>query len=489
MKLFRKIILVVIVGSVIAPPVWATSGVKESVVKIYTVFNSYDYDEPWKMLRQTRRNGTGCIISEKRILTNAHVVADQKFIQIKKAGEAKKYIAEVEIVAHECDLAILRSTDDSFFSGVAPVAIGGLPEVRDKVAVYGFSGGGDELCITEGVVSRIEHRKYTHSRAYLLTCQIDAAINPGSSGGPVIKDETLVGVAFQAGSGENIGYMVPAPVINHFLEDIKDGTYDGIPGLGISWQQMENPDLRLKFGMAEHQTGVLVNKVYPHSPARGAVKTGDIILSIDGENVENDGTIEFRPGERTFSEYLMQRKYINEKATLENLRQGSLINIEITLTMPMNSGQLVPDEKYDVAPTYYILGGLVFEPLTLNFLKTWKKWYLNAPSNLLNYYFRGEPTEDRREIVVLVKVLADEINVGYHELRNNVISSVNGREISAMKDLVNAFEGNEEKYHIIVDEQGYQLVLEKKKVDENRERILNKYRISSDRSKDLVLEK
>jgi len=489
MKLFRKIILVVIVSSVIAPPVWATSGVKESVVKIYTVFNRYDYDEPWKMLRQTRRNGTGCIISGKRILTNAHVVADQKFIQIKKAGEAKKYIAEVEIVAHECDLAILRSTDDSFFFGVAPVAIGGLPEVRDKVAVYGFSEGGDELCITEGVVSRIEHRKYTHSRAYLLTCQIDAAINPGSSGGPVIKDETLVGVAFQAGSGENIGYMVPAPVINHFLEDIKDGTYDGIPGFGISWQKMENPDLRLKFGMDEHQTGVLLNKVYPHSPARGAVKTGDIILSIDGENVENDGTIEFRPGERTFSGYLIQRKYINERVTLEILRQGSLINIEITLTMPMNFGQLVPDEQYDVAPTYYILGGLVFEPLTLNFLKTWNKWYLNAPSNLLNYYFRGEPTEDRREIVVLVKVLADESNVGYHELRNNVISSVNGREISAMKDLVNAFEENEEKYHRIVDEQGYQIVLEKKKVDENREKILNKYRISSDRSKDLVLEK
>jgi len=91
--------------------------------------------------------------------------------------------------------------------------------------------------------------------------------------------------------------------------------------------------------------------------------------------------------------------------------------------------------------------------------------------------------------VVLVKVLADESNVGYHELRNNVISSVNGREISAMKDLVNAFEENEEKYHRIVDEQGYQIVLEKKKVDENREKILNKYRISSDRSKDLVLEK
>lgn len=485
MRLFQRALFVVVVSLVIAPPVWAKGGAKEAVVKIFNVYNSYDYDEPWKMLRQKRRNGTGCIISGGRILTNAHVVADQKFIQIKKAGEARKYIAEVAIVAHECDLAILRSTDDSIFSGVRPIEIGSLPEMQDKVAVYGFSEGGDELCITEGVVSRIEHRKYTHSRAYLLTCQIDAAINPGSSGGPVIKDDKVVGVAFQAGSGENIGYMVPAPIIRHFLDDIEDGGYDGIPGLGISWQKMENPDLRLRYGMTGHQTGLLVNKVYPHSPAWGLLRPGDIILSIDGQNVENDGTIEFRPGERTFSGYLIQNKYINDAVVLGILREKSPMDVEITLTTPMNSGRLVPDERYDEPPTYYIIGGLVFEPLTLNFLKTWKKWYLNAPSNLLNYYFRGEPTEGRREIVVLVKVLADEINVGYHDWKNNVIASVNGRKIATMRDLAEAFEENRGEYHAVVDEEGYLLVLDKRKVDENHERILRKYRIGSDRSRDL----
>jgi len=279
--------------------------------------------------------------------------------------------------------------------------------------------------------------------------------------------------------------MVPAPIINHFLEDTEDGTYDGIPGLGISWQEMENPDLRLKFGMTEKQGGVLVNKIYPDSPARGIVKSGDIILSIDGKNVENDGTIEFREGERTFSGYLVQKKYINDIVNLEILRENNRMNIDIKLTAPMNFGQLVPSERYDVAPAYYILGGLVFEPLTLNFLKTWKRWYLNAPSNLLNYYFHGKPTDERREIVVLVKVLADEINVGYHEWRNSVISNVNGKKISTIKDLVNAFEEHQGKYHTIVDERGYKIVLDKNKVDENSQRILKKYRINSDRSKNL----
>ena len=302
----------------------------------------------------------------------------------------------------------------------------------------------------------------------------------------MIKDDKLVGVAFQGLSGENIGYMVPAPVITYFLEDITDGTYDGPPGLGISWQKTENPDLRLKYGMTGNETGVLVNKTYPDSPARGVLKPEDIILSIDGKNVENDGTVAFRKGERTFFGYLLQKKFINDTTQFEILREKNVLDIEITLSKPMKCGRLVPYEQYDVAPTYYIAGGLVFEPLTLNYLKTWKEWYLNAPSNLLNYYYYGEPTDDRREIVALVKVLADELNTGYHEWENRVVSYVNGKKISAMKDLVGAFEEHKGKYYTIVDERGYKIVLDKNKVEEHSKRILKKYKIDSDRSKDLA---
>ena len=158
------------------------------------------------------------------------------------------------------------------------------------------------------------------------------------------------------------------------------------------------------------------------------------------------------------------------------------MHIDVKLTKPLNVGRLVPYQLYDVAPTYYILGGLVFEPLSLNFLKEWRNWRNNAPRHLVNSYYQGEPTDDQREIIVLVKVLADEINVGYHDWRYNVISHVNGKRISTMKDLVSAFEEYQGEYHTIVDESGYKIVLDKSKVDKNGERILKKYKISSDRS-------
>jgi hypothetical protein len=280
--------------------------------------------------------------------------------------------------------------------------------------------------------------------------------------------------------------MVPVPVINHFLEDIEDGKYGGIPEVGILTQSMENPDIRAKFGMTKKQAGVLINRIYPGSPAKGILKPGDIILSIEGKNVENDGTIEFRKGERTSFGYLIQKKYIDDTVKIKILRDNKIVDIEIKLTKPVNFGRLVPYKRYDVAPTYYILGGMVFEPLTLNYLETFGNWRRRRIlTNLNNYFFYGKPTEDRREIIVLIRVLADKINVGYHDLANIVISHVNGKKISTMKDLVNAFEEHNGKFHVIVGEQDYMIVLDKKKVDESAQRILKKYKIDADRAKDL----
>ena len=135
MKCSKMIFLVMILSFASTPTAWANRYIKDAVVKIYTVTNKYDYYEPWQKMGQNSRNGSGCIIRGKRILTNAHVVANQTFIQVRRAGEAKKYTAEVQVVAHECDLAILKVNDDSFFSGVKPIDIGSLAEIRDKVAV------------------------------------------------------------------------------------------------------------------------------------------------------------------------------------------------------------------------------------------------------------------------------------------------------------------------------------------------------------------
>lgn len=485
----KKIFFVLILLLFYAPFLNAQTPIAKSVVKIYVVVTSYNYDNPWQMGGQTNGTGSGSIIDGNRILTNAHVVSNSTFIQVKKAGEATKYTAHVSSISHESDLAILTVEDPDFFNDSAPIKIGELAEVRDKVAVYGFPTGGDEMSITEGVVSRIEQRNYAHSSANLLTCQIDAAINPGNSGGPVIMKDKIVGVAFQSATrGENLGYMVPAPIIHHFLKDIADGKYNGFPELGIMYQKMENPDLREKYQMKKNQSGVLLVDILSDSPAKNILNINDVIISIENSRIENDCSIEFREGERTSLNYIVQKKFLNDPLTVKVLRNGEIKEVKLNLTVPMNSVRLVPFEKYDTAPTYFIAGGLVFAPLTKNYLFEYgSQWFMTAPAKLLNYYQEGVRDAQRKQLILLTKVLADEINLGYHDIDNIVIEKINGRNIYSMQDVVDAFEKNTGIYHVIEDDRGNQIILRKDKVDKFSSRILQTYHINSDRSEDLKL--
>jgi len=238
--------------------------------------------------------------------------------------------------------------------------------------------------------------------------------------------------------------------------------------------------------MAEDQTGVLVKKIYADTCADGIVTPGDVILSIAGEKIASNGTVEFREGERTSFAYYAQEKYVGDALPLQILREGEILDVELKLSMPIDTYRLVPYKQYDTAPTYYIAGGLVFEPLTENFLSAWGSgWRSRAPGHLVNYWSRGEPTEDRTQVVFLVKVLADEINLGYHESGYSIIAEVNGKPIGSMRDLVSAFEEHDGEYHTILDEKEGRIVLRKSAVDQYSQRILQTYKINSDRSEDL----
>jgi hypothetical protein len=388
-------------------------------------------------------------------------------------------------VAHECDLALLRVDDPALFSGVKPLTLGALPRMRDKVAVYGFPIGGDELSITEGVVSRVEYTQYAHSGASLLACQIDAAINPGNSGGPVIKDGRIVGIAFQGYTyAQSIGYMVPPPLIDHFLKDSADGRYDGIPAIGIVWQGMENPALRAHYQMKQQQTGVLIQYVAPNSSAQGIVQTGDVILAIAGKPIANDGTIPFRGTERIFFAHAVQDKFMGEAVRCTILRAGKVMEAAIPLRTTLGSVRLVPYTQYDTVPTYYIVGGLVFQPLTRNYLEIWNSME-DVPVHLANYYYHGKQSADRMQVIVLTKILGDELTVGYDDFKDHVITQVNGEGVSTIEDVVEAIERNEGAYHVITDESGNQIVLERSKIAPAQRKILERYKIEADRSADL----
>jgi S1-C subfamily serine protease len=466
----------------------AAADIRRSIVKIYCVENRPDYDNPWNMRGPQSSSGSGCVIDNHRILTNAHVVSDQTYLQVRLHGQSKKFPARVLAVSHDADLALLTVDQPGFFEGILPLQLGELPNVQDRVVVYGFPKGGDTLSSTSGVVSRIEHQYYAHSLMRLLAAQIDAPINPGNSGGPAMTDGRIVGVVMQTlGASDGIGYIVPVPVIAHFLADIRDGRYDGFPQLGLTTQTLENNNLRRMYALENHLSGTLVTGVHPGSPAAGIVFPGDIVTLVDGHPVADDGTVAFRPNERTEMSYFVQQHQVGEELELKVFRGGRERELRIRLSSAWGRSRLVPMTRYDVRPTYFIYGGLVFSPLTLNYLMSWgDSWQDNAPPNLLNYFVNGRPAAVGEEAVILIKVLSAELNSGYEDFTNSRIIKVNGREIKNLKDLVTIIREADEDFAVFENEQGHLLALDRGKVASEQATILERYNIPLNCSEDLL---
>ncbi len=466
----------------------AIHDVSESIVKIYTVHNRADYYNPWSMQGPRASTGSGCIIEGNKILSNAHVVSDQTFVQVRRYGDPRKYQARVAAVSHDVDLALLEVLDEQFFDSVPALELGSMPELQQEVFVYGFPLGGDMMSITKGVISRIEHQRYTHSSGRFLAGQIDAAINPGNSGGPVVVDGDVVGVVMQGiPSAQNIGYMVPVNRIRHFFKDLEDGQYDGIPSMGIGLQDAENESMQRRFHLPKDKTGVLVNKVIAGSPAEGTIQKGDLLLEVDGHRVATDGTIEFRDKERTLVSYFVQEKQVGDTIRVSLLRNGAVLESKIALSRPYNMNYLVPMEQYETLPSYYIYGGVVFLTLTKNLLQVWgNDWFNRAPKNLTAILNENYPEKEGQQVVVVLKVLASDINEGYHNMNNLVVDRVNGVIVDNMHQFVELVEqGDDQVFLEIETREGYLIVLDRTLAEERNQDILKTYRIASDHSQDL----
>lgn len=463
----------------------STADVEQAMVKIYATSANPNYYIPWLREAPYEVFGSGCVIDDGIILTNAHVVSNLTYLQVRREGDPKRYLASVQAVSHDADLALLTVDDPSFFQGITPLELGELPNTMEQVTVYGYPVGGDALSTTQGVISRIETSNYVHSNLSLLSVQLDAAINPGNSGGPAIVDGRVIGVAMQSRTqSENIGYVVPVPVIMHFFDDMEDGSYNGFPSAGLSYQTIGNPAITELFGVGEEQVGVLVTGTAFGSPAQEVLLEGDVILEIDGHAIAGDGTIELRSGVRTSLDHLIKRRQLGETIPVLIVRDGSIMAVETTLDETFSDLCLVPHKEYDRLPQYYIYGGLVFMPLTLNYLESWgSEWYSNAPDYLsMPYRYGNWRTEARNRIVLITYILPSEVNTGYQGIRNETVKTVNGQPVTGFEQLIALLEEADGQFVEIETNMGNMIILDREEALEANSEIMTRYGIPADRN-------
>ena len=460
---------------------------RSAVFKIQVTSSEPNFVEPWKRVAPSSSSGTGFYIGKDRILTNAHVIADASFITVLRDGASRPVPARVEFVAHDCDLALLVVDDPSIFKGSTPVTFGDMPKLRSPVSVIGFPMGGEQVSVTEGVVSRVSYRLYVHSgNSNHVLVQVDSAINPGNSGGPVVQGNSVVGVAFQTYTrAENTGYIIPTPIIRRFLKDIEDGHYDGHPDDGLTtgeWTMM-NPSMMAFHGLTEKDGGVQVAHVAGWAPTAGKIEPGDILLAIEGVPIGVDGKINFF-GERVDFRALFDLKQVGETCAFKLARDGKVLDVEVAVT----PSKAHPEAMmiYAKHPKYFAWGGLVFTTLTRSYLRTWgDRWYKDAPLSLRYFdtYADFEPASSAvADLIVLAKRLPDSINAYATSDIYGVVTAVDGKKVASLAALAEALEQGSGEFAVIEffgsDDP---LVLSRQAVKSRNGEVAKKYGIDADR--------
>jgi S1-C subfamily serine protease len=459
----------------------AGSGAQEpsiapSVVSLDVVSDVPDLTTPWQTAGIDYFGGSGVIIEGRRVLTNAHVVESAVSIEVKRANASERFPAKVMFISHDADLALVEVEDSRFFDNAPPVPIGDMPKLQQQVVVYGFPIGGLTLSITSGIVSRIEVDTYTQSNRSLLSVQIDAAINEGNSGGPVVADGAVVGIAMQGIEGaDNVGYMIPSPVIRHFLEDVADQKYDGFPRLGIDLQDMESEAQRRAARMGASQTGALVTRVDHGGPSHGILRPRDVLLAINGRAIANDLTVLWPGVGRVDYELAYQTKQIGETIAVTILRDGKKLKKRIKLTPHT---PLVPGRRTTEWPRYVQFGGLVFQPLSA---ETFEDPDAFCADSLSYAEVHNLVTKARREVILLGQVLPHAVNRGYQDWGGETIRLVNGVVPRDLKHLASILDNARGKWLRVVTGDGWVLTLDREEARRANAQILQAYGIAEDR--------
>jgi len=445
------------------PPINLPMG---SVVRFFVTSAARSYTQPWVVQKEIGTTGTGFIIAGNLILTNAHVVTDSTVVEVKKQGEPRRYRAQVLCVGHDVDLALVGVEDKRFWENpplLRPVdwaARDCYPELYSEVRAVGFPTGGNTVCVTKGVISRVDAHLYVHPRmrgvfpgtenspGNLPIIQIDAAINPGNSGGPAF--DLCCNVVGVASSGlpkaQNVGYIIPAKVVLMFLDEYLTTTaWAGVCETGIRAEKLESEAMREYLQMGE-RTGVRIRSVANLGAAAGKVLAGDILLEVDDLVVSSEGTVPHKVGtqdvDMPFDVMITQKP--KESVTKIKLFRGTDEVVEDITFRPIPP--LAPRfDRYDCCPEYVILGGLVFTKHSVPLISE----YFHMQRDQRRFSMDSETLEagtdcwkqtEEQEVILLLKSLKHSVNLGYSCHKVRILLTFNGEKVTTLASLAAAAE-------------------------------------------------
>jgi hypothetical protein len=310
-----------------------------------------------------------------------------------------------------------------------------------------------------GKVTSIELSAYTQNN-YFLTYRLNSALQYGANNLtlPVVRGDKLAGFVLRNNtSGQTID-VIATQVVRHFLKDAEKPNYRGFPRAGFHYGPMLDPQLRRYIDVPEDITGICVQKIIKGGPADLAgLKTQDVITRIGDFAVSNTGQYEHPLYGNTSLVHLIRTVYhAGDTVPFNVYRKGQSVTLNVKLNHRKPEEYLVPPYVIDSPPKYLIVGGVIFQELSVSYLREYgKNWASRAPIDLLYYqqnqdYLNGD---QREKIIIISKVIPTHFTMGYENLSNLVVLRVNDQPIGKLADVAKAVKTPRNGFHKIEVEQ------------------------------------
>jgi S1-C subfamily serine protease len=429
------------------------AGIDTQVVRVLSTKKSGYYHKPWKSPNFDTVAASGFFFEDKEnfpeleglILTNAHAVAMAQSIKISNGREKRRYKVKQLGICNTADFAVLQmepeelETYESRNGKIVPLQFGDSDKLRvgDKVLGWGYPLGGERISKSEeGEINRIEVNRYTYSQEYWLMVQASYQQNQGNSGGPVLKDGEVVGIAFQGVSAsDRINYFIPINLVRSLMPLLH--SQELIP----RWQyeaQPLFPRLKEYYKLEPGQGGVLLNYVIPDGgPHKFGLRANDILLEIEGHDIDDFGDIFYEPlGQKIYFEEMLNRKRVGDPLTVKVIREGKVLEIKGKVTPGLP--KLVP--KIFTRANYFITGGIGFVELTFNCIKNLGR----SGRSYQEKYLREPPQRPHQKIVIISEIFPEYglVEVSPYLRR---VERVNGEEVLNIRHLFDTIRASKKK--------------------------------------------
>jgi S1-C subfamily serine protease len=457
-----------------------------ALVRVNVTGQSYDYFRPWQKKAPFSKRALGAVLSKGRVLVTADLVGNQNYVELERAETGEKTAAKVQVIDYEANLALLEPTEKTFLDGITPLEITADTVVGDRLAAWQLEPTG-ALLATEGLVTTVQMTEYPIDVGEFLTYRISIPMQyrENSYTVPLVKNNKLAGLLLRYDSRSQLLDAIPAPIITHFLKEADSQNYRGFPSAGFSFFPTRDPELREFAGEKGKGGGVYVTNVEPNTPAmKAGLQVGDIVTAVADREIDQNGNyVDPLHGKIEFTNLLTAHAYSGDVVPFRVQRNGKLIQVNLTLEHRDAKDYVSPPYNLDQPPRYYVLGGLIFQELSRQYLKEWgPTWERSAPQRLV-YFDRFQSElfpEGNRRVVILSQVLPADSTIGYDDLAYLTVTKVNGKEIKSLDDLAEAVKQPIDGFiKIETEEDPKQIALDAAQVAAEAPNLQENYGISS----------